>query len=145
MPKLLRTTHYKENHVGKDCVLREYYLPSKKARTSSQEKLKSRPKNSSIRSHCFNLTGELNSPRECMPKKKSVAASTACSRNNEPCMPMRIEGVPTMCSLSSLLERSSVALELYRSRCDQLEKENKRYRRKYDEACKKLRAFDVRI
>ena len=73
-------------------------------------------------------------------KKQSNFSSTIGSRY-ELSKVNRSQVEPGNEKIDELLFKSECILERYRTKCEALETENKRYKKKYNEAIRKLRSF----
>ena len=128
-----------------------YYVAQKKGkRTGSavDKRIRStKSKELSNTSNFINSTFEMQSFVSTHKKKQSNFSSTVGSKfdiahlNKSSLDPGSIKNDD---KLGHLLLKSETVLEKYRAKYDTLEKENKRYKRKYQEAMKKIKHLESR-
>lgn len=78
-------------------------------------------------------------------QKKSTFSSTICSKYEHGAQMNKFELNKSIDSFADILLRTENVLENYKVKCDNLEKENKKYKKKYSDALKKIKGLEIKI
>ena len=137
----------KESRESRESLLRSthsYYIAHRRGR--EERGLKSyKSKETATASNIINSTFEMQSFASTHKKKKSNFSSVVGSKfdlahlNKSATQHADLRDAP---DLQLLLLKSETVLDQYRSRYEALEKENRRYKRKYQDALKKIKHLE---